>query len=653
LKRELEFAVAFFEKSSKESEFSPAKFCHPFYRSYLAITFQEAKDDEVQRYLAEAKDAVGGSESKDELLKAVENLANALQESQRLKSRSVEDVSSELDTYRWYCDKAASHMEAAKDKAPGAVELMKKCNPLLEAKIQTTILEIQKKAKQICQITQGSGTTFESHGMEINIAARALSFDDISKTQRGISRITSQLKNFCRLLPEGERELVCSAVKEIELVPDFPDKLDKIELAIAYVGSAMKTALLSENDKKRKESKHMDYHDLSIRVQKNGDVLAISDQGGDSHGKLNLDRNAIDLALQLIEEDKTNEDLLKRVGSTLYNALFDINLSKQFSATFTAADQSGCGVRLRLIFEDPKTAAIPWEFLYDDSTNTFLANNPQTALSRYIDLPLKKQDIRPASLPLRMLLVISGPTDLATLDSAGEEKRIRQALDDHIKQGQIEIDVLTKATIVEIDQKLSEKPYNVFHFIGHGIFKDNKGQIALINEEGRAQLVDDQVFANQFLGKRGLGLAILNSCEGSAKSSNQVFAGMAPRLVQRGIPAVIAMQYSIRDDTAKLFADKFYRSLALGKPADEAVQSTRNLISMQSGLDKRDFATPVLYMRAKDGVILDLARPNPKETHTGTDTGNKSGSDVRITIASGGSISIGGNATGNVFGSKN
>jgi len=83
---------------------------------------------------------------------------------------------------------------------------------------------------------------------------------------------------------------------------------------------------------------------------------------------------------------------------------------------------------------------------------------------------------------------------------------------------------------------------------------------------------------------------------------------MAPRLVQKGVPAVIAMQYSIRDETAKLFADKFYRTLALGKPVDEAVQSARNLISIQIGPDRRDFATPVLYMRARDGVILDLAK---------------------------------------------
>lgn len=208
VKKELEAAIVFLEKSSKEYKYGPAKFCCPFYRSYFAIAFQEAKEDEVQRYLAEAKEAVGGSESKEELLGAVENLAQVLQESQRLKGRSLEEIKGELNSYRWYCDKAASHMVAAEKSAPGAVNFMRKCNPMLEEKIQATIAEIQKKARQICQFTRDSGTVFEAPVAEINRATKALSLGDIHKTQRSITRITSMLKELCMLLPDdNKREL--------------------------------------------------------------------------------------------------------------------------------------------------------------------------------------------------------------------------------------------------------------------------------------------------------------------------------------------------------------------------------------------------------------------------------------------------------------
>lgn len=55
---------------------------------------------------------------------------------------------------------------------------------------------------------------------------------------------------------------------------------------------------------------------------------------------------------------------------------------------------------------------------------------------------------------------------------------------------------------------------------------------------------------------------------------------------------------------AKKIEDENYQLIALGYPVDAAIQTTRNAISMEFGLDKRDFGTPVLYMRAKDGIIL-------------------------------------------------
>ncbi|HRU76583.1 MAG TPA: hypothetical protein P5062_10520, partial [Methanothrix sp.] len=195
----------------------------------------------------------------------------------------------------------------------------------------------------------------------------------------------------------------------------------------------------------------MDYIDLSIRVQDDGDILASSDLG-ESYGRLNLNQDEIWHILQAIEEDLTQEEHLKRLGSILFDALFDKKISNQFAALKAEAENMGRGIRLRLIFENPEIAALPWEFLYEESTNTFLANDPKTALSRYIDVPLRRQEIKPASLPLKMLLVISSPSDLDPLDSEGEEGLIRKALEKHISSGLIQIDTISKATIDAIYQ---------------------------------------------------------------------------------------------------------------------------------------------------------------------------------------------------------
>ena len=220
LKKDLEVAVAFFEKSSQESDHSPASFCYPFYRSYLAITFQDAKENEIQRYLAEAKEAIGGSDSKDELFKAVENLSEALQESKRLKDKPFRECISELNTYRLYCEKAAEYMAAAEDKAPGAVKLMRRCNPLLEDRIKATIAEIQEKARLISP--------------EVDKAARCLSLGDPIKVHQCCMRIASVLRDSCNQLPDEKRELTCGILTDIEKEEELSAVLGKIELAMKY-----------------------------------------------------------------------------------------------------------------------------------------------------------------------------------------------------------------------------------------------------------------------------------------------------------------------------------------------------------------------------------------------------------------------------------
>ncbi|MBD2603251.1 leucine-rich repeat domain-containing protein [Scytonema hofmannii FACHB-248] len=415
------------------------------------------------------------------------------------------------------------------------------------------------------------------------------------------------LDNLYKRLKAGRYQIECEesyeSVDVRRLIDDVNLQPVEAEQKLNSPTSPLQDELSKAKDNSLKNQTTMNYHDFQILVNKDNKIRASSEQGDES-GELRLEMNRIKQTLKLIEHQVKDADLLKGLGNELYQALFPPKIHGQLRATIAGAQANGYAVRLRLVFDSPELAALPWEFLYDEATNTFLANNTQTALSRYIDVPLQKRDLQTATLPLKILLVISSPTDMRPLDVDTEAKLIREALEKHIDAGLIELDVLEAATIRNIDQKLCEKAYNVFHFIGHGIFENNKGFIALVDNNGKAKLLDDENFANFFLGNQKVGLAVLNSCEGTGMSDQQVFAGIAPNLVRRGIPAVVAMQYPIFDRTAKLFADKFYRTLALGYPVDAAIQTTRNAISMEIGLDKPDFATPVLYMRAKDGIIL-------------------------------------------------
>jgi CHAT domain-containing protein len=99
-------------------------------------------------------------------------------------------------------------------------------------------------------------------------------------------------------------------------------------------------------------------------------------------------------------------------------------------------------------------------------------------------------------------------------------------------------------------------------------------------------------------------LISLATCESAKSDDPQGFSGIAPQLVQRGVPAVLSTQYKVLIQTAKVFLEDFYTAVAARKPIDWATQSARNAVSQELGLDNREFATPVLYMRAKDGDVF-------------------------------------------------
>jgi hypothetical protein len=82
--------------------------------------------------------------------------------------------------------------------------------------------------------------------------------------------------------------------------------------------------------------------------------------------------------------------------------------------------------------------------------------------------------------------------------------------------------------------------------------------------------------------------------------------------VQQGIPAVIAMQFEITDQAAITLAREFYGAVADGYPVDAAMAEARKAI-FATGNDV-EWGTPVLYLRAPDGRIFDVAHLSESES---------------------------------------
>lgn len=347
------------------------------------------------------------------------------------------------------------------------------------------------------------------------------------------------------------------------------------------------------------------YTDFALHISPDGLGRAVSEEG-ERKATISLDiPDDIGLTIDLIEHDKTSETLLKQFGRRLYQILFPASIDKHFNQTEAVARRDGRKIRIRLTIEPDGLAQLPWEFMYRGEESYFLATNPGTVLSHYLDLPLPQGYARGREAPLHMLTIISNPKDQAQLDLNRWEGIVRSALAKPLKDGLLTLKTVEQATFEKIRDALLESPPDIVQFVGHGVYDNGKGYLALVNDAGGTWVVDDEQFAAIFAGVQDrLGLVCLATCESAKSDSLKSFLGIAPRIVQRGAPAVVAMRYPVLVSTAEIFLENFYAALAARKPVDWAVQSARNAIAIKVGSGNREFATPVLFMRAKDGNIF-------------------------------------------------
>ena len=149
--------------------------------------------------------------------------------------------------------------------------------------------------------------------------------------------------------------------------------------------------------------------------------------------------------------------------------------------------------------------------------------------------------------PLRVLMMISSPTDYPSLDVSRESAKMTEALASLENRGLVIVERQEEATLSELQRRLRQGQYHIFHFIGHGGFDSqaDDGILVLEDAEGRGRRVSAQFLGTLLHDHRPLRLAVLNACEGARSSRLDPFAGTAQSLVQQGI-----VIYASNDESA-------------------------------------------------------------------------------------------------------
>ena len=174
--------------------------------------------------------------------------------------------------------------------------------------------------------------------------------------------------------------------------------------------------------------------------------------------------------------------------------------------------------------------------------------------------------------PLKVLVLIAA-TDGggARLSYEAEEKIILDALAPLMRTGEVEVEFTDDGSLESLRRSLANNRFHVLHFSGHGVFTAKKfgetpeAYLMLEDEfsmEARLTAAADFAAVLSADEDRMPALVFLSSCQTGVGGKDGAFRGAAQRLMQAGVPAVVAMGWSVMDFWASHFARVFYEKIA-------------------------------------------------------------------------------------------
>ena len=295
----------------------------------------------------------------------------------------------------------------------------------------------------------------------------------------------------------------------------------------------------------------------------------------------------------------------------------------------------------------PEILALPWELLCDGEGPYLVQADPSIAVRRR--LARRQENISgdnhsvgttaPERMPeqLRLLFVVSRPEDAGFIDPRLDAKAVLTAVEEEAA-GRIEVEFLRPATFRGLCDRISNPhlpPVHIIHFDGHGTFDlaSATGELLFTHPNGNMHRVSAQDLGQQLAGTT-VSLVILSACQSAAVAGEEAIGSVAARLNHVGIPAVLAMTYSVLVQTTYELFRAFYqgltRGLSVGVALDQARQhlfavrerGTRVRRDRKITLKLQDWFLPALYQQGED---LPLLAPSEAAARTEESKKNTSG----------------------------
>ncbi|MFN6525988.1 tetratricopeptide repeat protein [Nostoc sp. ChiSLP03a] len=348
------------------------------------------------------------------------------------------------------------------------------------------------------------------------------------------------------------------------------------------------------------------------------------------------------------ERAKRIEENFQRWGESLFESVFQQRPAQRIFNEFQDADEPGR--LLTISASHPAILSLPWELLRDPASDIYLFNeNPRISVRRRLAgagggrRPFK---VQPKDR-LRLLFVVSRPSDAGFIDPRGEAKAVLDAIAQEAV-GKIEVEFLRPATLDNLVARLEDSrlpPIDIVHFDGHGVYDSdgrfheqakssdpagvtkgengngsNMGYLLFENPEGKMALITAETLA-EMLHRQKVGLIVLSACQSAMVAGEDAMGCIAARLTHAGIPAVLAMTYSVLVVTTHQLFAKFYQHLVRAEDIGAALDNGRRdlYLNKERGERRRgdkqitfklqDWFIPALYQAAGDTALLTSSLP--------------------------------------------
>ena len=301
-------------------------------------------------------------------------------------------------------------------------------------------------------------------------------------------------------------------------------------------------------------------------------------------------------------------------------------------------------IRVQLVIhpDAPELHVLPWERLFHvfSNTETPISTDARTPFSRFL---VSGAGDQPTVLerPLRMLVAVANPSNLpdgcSPLDVEGEvtglvdllanstervqgtlladRSQLSTALQARLAQQGWSLAKDNEITSWQTIQRHLLPGQHILHVLAHGQFSEGTAYLLLEDEgsdkvaRGSMERVADNVIIPGLAGVHPLPhLIFLAACDSAkrpeastATTGANPFVGLAPKLVEAGVPAVVAMQDEVPMDLAHTLAADFYRRLFEHGQVDLALNEARNLVYKNNQFE---WAIPVLFLSLQDGRLF-------------------------------------------------